>query len=96
MAREIGPMIAIFSETKPACYFFFGGFLTTPLNNWRRLAKECALKAVGLQRVRFPPGNWFAPPRGNRSLLFLSNEKHSFLGISLRGGRHQFLCWGER
>jgi len=32
MAREIGPMIAIFSETKPACYFFFVGFLTTPVN----------------------------------------------------------------
>ena len=30
MARQIGPMIAIFSETKPACCFFFGVFLPRP------------------------------------------------------------------
>ena len=51
-------------------------------------------KAAGLQRVQLPPGNWFAAPDGKRGRLILSNEKRSFLGISLRAaGRHQFLCW---
>jgi hypothetical protein len=26
------------------------------------LAKKCAVKGAGLQRVKLPPGNWFAPP----------------------------------
>lgn len=30
------------------------------------------------------PQTWFPPPDANRSRLFLGNEKHSFLGISLR------------
>ena len=34
--------------------------------------------------MRLPPGNWFAPPDGNRSRLFSVTEKHSVLGISLR------------
>jgi hypothetical protein len=28
--------------------------------------------------VQLPPANWFAPPDGNRSRLFLSDKKHSF------------------
>ena len=31
------------------------------------LAKKCAVKGAGLQRVQLPPGNWFAPPGSNRS-----------------------------
>jgi hypothetical protein len=31
------------------------------------LAKKCAVKGAGLQRVQFPPGNLFAPPGSNRS-----------------------------
>ena len=31
------------------------------------LAKKCAVKGAGLQRVKLPPGNWFAPPGSNRS-----------------------------
>ena len=31
------------------------------------LAKQCAVKGAGLQRVQLPPGNWFAPPGSNRS-----------------------------
>jgi len=30
------------------------------------LAKQCAVKSAGLQRVQLPPGNWFAPPGSNR------------------------------
>jgi len=30
--------------------------------------------------MQLPPANWFAPPDGNRSRLFLGDEKHSFLG----------------
>jgi hypothetical protein len=30
------------------------------------LAKQCAVKGAGLQRVQLPPGNWFAPPSSNR------------------------------
>ena len=42
--------------------------------------------------MQLPTGTWFAPPDGNRSRLFLSNE---ILGISLRGaGQHQFLWRG--
>jgi len=33
----------------------------------RLLAKQCAVKGAGLQRVQLPPGNWFAPPGSNRS-----------------------------
>ena len=32
-----------------------------------QLAKQCAVKGAGLQRVKLPPGNWFAPPGSNRS-----------------------------
>jgi hypothetical protein len=46
--------------------------------------KKCAIKGTGLKRKKIPPGNWFPPPDGNRSRLFLSNEKHNFLGISQR------------
>jgi hypothetical protein len=28
----------------------------------RLLAQQCAVKGAGLQRVKLPPGNWFAPP----------------------------------
>ena len=53
MAREIGPMIAIFSETKPACHFFFVGFLTTPVNIigivWRKVRRE-GVRVAGLSR----------------------------------------------
>src|SRR6266581_9795326 len=31
------------------------------------LALQCAVKGAGLQRVKLPPGNWFAPPGSNRS-----------------------------
>ena len=31
------------------------------------LAKKCAVKGAGLQRVQLPPGNWFAPPGSNRN-----------------------------
>jgi len=31
------------------------------------LSKQCAVKGAGLQRVRLPPGNWFAPPGSNRN-----------------------------
>jgi hypothetical protein len=31
------------------------------------LAKQCAVKGAGLQRVQLPPGNWFAPCGNNRS-----------------------------
>ena len=34
--------------------------------------------------MKSPPGDWFAPSDGNRTRLFLGNEKHSFLAISLR------------
>jgi len=27
-----------------------------------KLTKKCAVKGAELQRVRLPPGNWFAPP----------------------------------
>src|SRR5215467_7241853 len=33
----------------------------------RQLAKKCAVKGAGLQRVQLPPGNWFAPPGSNQS-----------------------------
>jgi hypothetical protein len=32
-----------------------------------QLAKQCAVKGAGLQWVKLPPGNWFAPPGSNRS-----------------------------
>jgi hypothetical protein len=28
---------------------------------WNQLVKKCAVKSAGLQRVKLPPGNWFAP-----------------------------------
>ena len=28
---------------------------------------QCAVKGAGQQWVKFPPGNWFAPPGSNRS-----------------------------
>jgi len=31
------------------------------------LVKKCAVKGAGLQRVKLPPGNWFAPPGSNRN-----------------------------
>ena len=34
-----------------------------------------------------PPGNWIAPPAGNRSRLFLSNEKHSLSSDFPAGSR---------
>jgi len=43
--------------------------------------KSCAAKGAGLQRVHVAPEN---PPDGNRSRMLLSNQKPSFLGISLR------------
>jgi hypothetical protein len=35
-------------------------------------------KALAFSGRQIQPGNWFAPPGGNRSWLFLSNEKHVF------------------
>jgi hypothetical protein len=32
------------------------------------------VKVAGFQRVRLPPGIWFAPPNGNRKSLFLNEE----------------------
>jgi hypothetical protein len=57
-----------------------------------RLAKRWA------SAVQLPPVNWLPPPDGNRSRLFLSNEKAHFSGISLRAaGRHQSsVAGGER
>jgi hypothetical protein len=34
---------------------------------FRQLARKCAVKGAGLQRVQLPPGNWFAPPGSNRN-----------------------------
>jgi hypothetical protein len=34
-----------------------------------------------------PTANWFAPPDGNRSRLFLGNEKHKFLANLSAGSR---------
>ena len=52
------------------------------------------------RRWTLPPANWFAPPDGNRSRLFLATKKHSFLGISLRaatsGAAPVSLRGGER
>ena len=60
-----------------------------------RVAKVRSEKALGLQRLKLPPANWFPSPVGNRSRLFLSNEKHGFLGIFLREAeRHQCICRG--
>src|SRR5450755_97818 len=46
-------------------------FITQPLDYFGSvsalLAKKCAVKGAGLQRVQLPPGNWFAPPGSNRS-----------------------------
>jgi hypothetical protein len=45
--------------------------------------------------MQLPPRNWFAQPDGNRSRLFPSKEKHSFLRISLRAeGQRQWLWRG--
>src|ERR1700721_2907148 len=49
--------------------------------SWRNSAPGKALDIGGCNSL---PGNWFAPPDGKRSRLFLTNEKHSFLRISLR------------
>jgi len=32
-----------------------------------QLAKQCAVRGAGLQRVQLPPGNWFVPPGSNRN-----------------------------
>jgi hypothetical protein len=55
-------------------------------------------EGAGLQRVQLLlAGNWFAPPNDNRSRLFLSNEKHSFPGTSLRAaGATKFPCRGAK
>jgi hypothetical protein len=49
-----------------------------------QLAKKCAANGSGLRRVQVPPAHWFPPPEGNRSRLFLSDEKLSLLEVSLR------------
>ena len=41
------------------------------------------------ERLDSAPSKWFAPPDGNRSRLFLGNEKPSFLGISMRAAGHR-------
>jgi len=52
---------------------------------YRLLLIKCAVKALDFRGCNSrPAGNWFAPPDGNRSRLFSVNEKHSFLGITLR------------
>jgi len=38
------------------------------------LTKKCAVKGAGLRRVQLQPGNWCAPPDGNRSRLFLRSS----------------------
>ena len=42
-------------------------FWACPAYGYEQLAKKCAVKGAGLQRVQFPPGNWFAPPGSNRN-----------------------------
>ena len=46
---------------------------------------QCSVKGVGPQRVRFPPGNWFAPPGSNRS-SGLGNEATEAFGVEGREG----------
>jgi hypothetical protein len=46
---------------------------------------QCAVKGAGQQRVRFPPGNWFAPPGSNRS-SGLGNEAAGASGVEGREG----------
>jgi hypothetical protein len=43
------------------------GILNQLRNIQSLLAKQCAVKGAGLQRVQIPPGNLFAPPGSNRS-----------------------------
>src|ERR1700684_4375453 len=47
------------------------------------LAKQCAVKGAGLQRVQLPPGNWFAPPGSNRGGS-RGNEAVGALGVKGR------------
>jgi hypothetical protein len=56
---------------------------------WRKSAPRKAL----LRRVNLPPRNWFAQPDGNRSRLFPSKEKHSFLRISQRAAGQCEWLW---
>jgi len=42
-----------------------------------------------------PPANWFAPPGGNRSRLFLSNEKQKGFRCGQHGRTSSF-AGGER
>src|SRR6266571_3702790 len=49
------------------------------------LAKQCAVKSVGLQRVRLPPGNWFAPPGSNRS----GSGGNEAVGVMATACRHR-------
>ena len=46
---------------------------------------RCAVKGVGPQRVKFPPGNWFAPPGSNRSGSG-GNESVGAFGVEGRYG----------
>jgi hypothetical protein len=43
------------------------------------LAKQCAVKGAGLQRVKLPPGNRFAPP-GSRKTTGAYAAIHGVLG----------------
>jgi hypothetical protein len=45
--------------------------------SWR---KNVPRKALDFGGRNSRPANWFAPPGGNRSRLFLSNEKAQFSG----------------
>lgn len=49
--------------------------------------------------MSLPPGNWGAPPEGNRSRLFLDNEKHTVfweIPCGQQGGTGVRLPGGER
>ena len=49
------------------------------------LATQCAVKGAGQQWVKFPPGNWFAPPGSNRSSRG-GNEAAGASGVEGRAG----------
>jgi hypothetical protein len=46
---------------------------------------QCAVKGAGQQWVKFPPGNWFAPPGSNRSSRG-GNEAAGASGVEGRSG----------
>jgi hypothetical protein len=58
----------------------------TSLRNNSAAPQRFSVKGTGLQRIKLPPANWFAPPDGNRSRMWCVSEtqKYNFLGISLR------------